>query len=162
MLFRSGDPVAVAQNGTFNSNPVCAAAAIATLELVADPDLTVVKTADRDSVSLVGEVITYTIGVTNTGNVTLTGRSGKPEAITKVTLFDVVEPEAPLPGEGNGVRLRRRGDARSIDVVLALADLVPQRARVDFVEAGRLAYLAGRMPKKLYASASSPLSGVVR
>jgi thiazole synthase len=30
------------------------------------------------------------------------------------------------------------------------------------VEAGRLAYLAGRMPKRLYASASSPLSGVVR
>lgn len=27
------------------------------------------------------------------------------------------------------------------------------------VEAGRLAYLAGRMPKKLYASASSPLEG---
>ena len=30
------------------------------------------------------------------------------------------------------------------------------------VEAGRLAYLAGRMPKKLYATASSPLTGVVR
>src|SRR5499433_2885038 len=30
------------------------------------------------------------------------------------------------------------------------------------VEAGRLAYEAGRMPRKLYASASSPLSGVVR
>src|SRR6266478_3576273 len=30
------------------------------------------------------------------------------------------------------------------------------------VEAGRLAYLAGRMPKKLYASASSPMAGVVR
>ena len=29
------------------------------------------------------------------------------------------------------------------------------------VEAGRYAYLAGRMPKKLYASASSPLAGVV-
>jgi thiazole synthase len=28
-------------------------------------------------------------------------------------------------------------------------------------EAGRLAYLAGRMPKKLYATASSPLEGVV-
>jgi len=27
------------------------------------------------------------------------------------------------------------------------------------VEAGRLAFLAGRMPKKLYASASSPLAG---
>jgi thiazole synthase len=32
----------------------------------------------------------------------------------------------------------------------------------DAVSAGRKAYLAGRMPKKLYASASSPLSGVVR
>ena len=30
------------------------------------------------------------------------------------------------------------------------------------IEAGRLAYLAGRMPKRLYASASSPISGVVR
>jgi thiazole synthase len=30
------------------------------------------------------------------------------------------------------------------------------------VEAGRLAYLAGRMPRKLYASASSPLEGVSR
>jgi thiazole synthase len=30
------------------------------------------------------------------------------------------------------------------------------------VEAGREAYLAGRMPKRLYASASSPLAGVVR
>lgn len=30
------------------------------------------------------------------------------------------------------------------------------------VEAGRRAYLAGRMPRRLYASASSPLSGVVR
>ncbi len=30
------------------------------------------------------------------------------------------------------------------------------------VEAGRLAFEAGRMPRKLYASASSPLAGVVR
>jgi thiazole synthase len=30
------------------------------------------------------------------------------------------------------------------------------------VEAGRLAHLAGRIPKKLYATASSPMSGVVR
>lgn len=29
------------------------------------------------------------------------------------------------------------------------------------IEAGRLAYLAGRMPKKLYASASSPLDGII-
>ena len=30
------------------------------------------------------------------------------------------------------------------------------------IESGRTAYLAGRMPKKLYASASSPLAGIVR
>jgi thiazole synthase len=30
------------------------------------------------------------------------------------------------------------------------------------VMAGRQAYLAGRMPRKLYATASSPLEGVVR
>ncbi|MGH7362856.1 MAG: thiazole synthase, partial [Candidatus Methylomirabilales bacterium] len=28
-------------------------------------------------------------------------------------------------------------------------------------EAGRLAYLAGRIPKKLYATASSPLEGMI-
>lgn len=30
------------------------------------------------------------------------------------------------------------------------------------IEAGRLAYLAGRMPKRLYASASSPLTGIIK
>jgi thiazole synthase len=30
------------------------------------------------------------------------------------------------------------------------------------VMAGREAYLSGRMPRKLYATASSPLEGVVR
>ena len=30
------------------------------------------------------------------------------------------------------------------------------------IEAGRLAYLSGRMTKRLYASASSPVTGVVR
>jgi thiazole synthase len=30
------------------------------------------------------------------------------------------------------------------------------------VIAGRKAYLSGRMPRKLYATASSPLEGVVR
>jgi len=30
------------------------------------------------------------------------------------------------------------------------------------IEAGRLAYLSGRMSKRLYASASSPVAGVIR
>ncbi|MBI4463238.1 MAG: thiazole synthase [Acidobacteria bacterium] len=40
--------------------------------------------------------------------------------------------------------------------------LAMAQAMQHAVEAGRLAYLAGRIPKKLYASASSPLEGVVR
>ena len=36
------------------------------------------------------------------------------------------------------------------------------RAMNHAVQAGRLAYLAGRIPKKLYASTSSPLEGVLR
>src|SRR3989440_1498573 len=36
------------------------------------------------------------------------------------------------------------------------------RAMKLAIEAGRLAYLAGRMPKRLYASASSPPTGVIR
>jgi thiazole synthase len=32
----------------------------------------------------------------------------------------------------------------------------------DATLAGRKAYLAGRMPKRLYAAASSPLAGVLR
>ena len=39
---------------------------------------------------------------------------------------------------------------------------VMARAMKLAIEAGRLAYVAGRMPKRLYASASSPMSGVVR
>ena len=35
-------------------------------------------------------------------------------------------------------------------------------AMKNAVSAGRQAYLAGRMPKKLYATASSPVEGVVR
>jgi len=34
------------------------------------------------------------------------------------------------------------------------------RAMKHAVEAGRLAYAAGRMPRRLYASASSPLDGL--
>ena len=35
------------------------------------------------------------------------------------------------------------------------------RAMKHAVKAGRYAYLAGRMPRKLYADPSSPLSGLI-
>lgn len=54
-------------------------------------------------------------------------------------------------------------DGILMNTAIAAADdsLKMARAMKLATEAGRLAYEAGRMPKKLYASASSPLAGVV-
>ena len=54
-------------------------------------------------------------------------------------------------------------DGVLLNTAIAAADDSVQMAEAMnlAVRAGRLAYLAGRMPKKLYASASSPLAGVV-
>lgn len=51
-----------------------------------------------------------------------------------------------------------------LNTAVAEAEDAPAMARAMglAVEAGRLAHLAGRMPRRLYASASSPLAGVVR
>ena len=55
-------------------------------------------------------------------------------------------------------------DAVLMNTAIAEAQSPEKMARAMrlAIEAGRLAYLAGRMPKRLYASASSPLTGVVR
>ena len=54
-------------------------------------------------------------------------------------------------------------DGVLMNTAIALADdsMKMARAMKLSVEAGRLAWEAGRMPKKLYASASSPLVGVI-
>ncbi len=54
-------------------------------------------------------------------------------------------------------------DGILMNTAIASADDAEKMARAMKlgVEAGRLAYEAGRMPKKLYAAASSPLAGVV-
>lgn len=55
-------------------------------------------------------------------------------------------------------------DAVLMNTAIAAAGDAPKMAEAMkySVKAGRLAYQAGRMPKRLYASASSPLTGVVR
>jgi thiazole synthase len=40
--------------------------------------------------------------------------------------------------------------------------LAMARAMKLGIEAGRIAYLSGRIEKKLYATASSPITGIVR
>jgi thiazole synthase len=55
-------------------------------------------------------------------------------------------------------------DAVLMNTAIAAAEDAEKMAEAmkHAVIAGRLAYQAGRMPKKLYATASSPLEGVVR
>ncbi|HEX6623350.1 MAG TPA: thiazole synthase [Pyrinomonadaceae bacterium] len=62
------------------------------------------------------------------------------------------------------VAMELGADAVLMNTAIAEAQHPGQMARAMrlAIEAGRLAYLAGRMPKRLYASASSPLAGVVR
>ena len=62
------------------------------------------------------------------------------------------------------VALELGADGVLMNTAIALADDSGKMATAMklAVEAGRLAFQAGRMPKKLYASASSPLDGVVR
>ena len=61
------------------------------------------------------------------------------------------------------VAMELGADGILMNTAIAAADdsLKMARAMKLATDAGRLAYEAGRMPKKLYASASSPLAGVV-
>jgi thiazole synthase len=61
------------------------------------------------------------------------------------------------------VAMELGADGVLMNTAIALADDAVKMATAMklAVEAGRLAYEAGRMPRKLYASASSPLTGVV-
>src|SRR5579859_3257898 len=61
------------------------------------------------------------------------------------------------------VAMELGADGVLMNTAIAAADdsMKMARAMKLAVQAGRLAYLAGRMPKRLYASASSPIAGVV-
>ena len=53
------------------------------------------------------------------------------------------------------------GDAIAKGLKQALNRCDATQVQHSAVESGRLAYLAGRMPKKLYADPSSPLAGLI-
>lgn len=62
------------------------------------------------------------------------------------------------------VAMELGADAVLMNTAIANAEdpMLMAEAMQHAVIAGRIAYLAGRMPRKLYATASSPLEGVVR
>ena len=63
-------------------------------------------------------------------------------------------------------KVRHVGDAVAMVVAQTreqAKDAAQMAAAMNYaVKAGRLAYLSGRMPKRLYASASSPLEGAIK
>jgi thiazole synthase len=74
----------------------------------------------------------------------------------------VVDAGIGTPSEA-AMAMEMGADALLINSAIALAQHPPLMARAmgQAAEAGRLAYLAGRIPVKTYAIASSPLSGTV-
>jgi thiazole synthase len=62
------------------------------------------------------------------------------------------------------VAMELGADAVLLNSAIALADnpVLMAEAMQHAVLAGRQAFIAGRMPRKLYATASSPLEGVSR
>jgi thiazole synthase len=61
------------------------------------------------------------------------------------------------------VAMEMGADGVLMNTAIAVAEDAPKMALAMklAIESGRLAYEAGRMPRKLYATASSPLAGVV-
>jgi thiazole synthase len=96
------------------------------------------------------------MGIQNTANILILR-----EMITDVPL--IVDAGVGTASDAT-VAMELGADAVLMNTAIAKAD-VPElmaEAMKNAVLAGRQAYLAGRMPKKLYATASSPLEGVVR
>ena len=83
--------------------------------------------------------------------------------VEQATVPVVVDAGIGVPSDA-ALAMEIGADACLVNSAIALArdPAAMARAMALGVEAGRLAYRAGRIPKKAYASASSPLAGVVR
>src|SRR5437763_849932 len=96
------------------------------------------------------------MGIQNTANIQILR-----EMITDVPL--IVDAGVGTASDA-AIAMELGADAVLMNSGIAHADnpVLMAEAMKHAVLAGRAAYLAGRMPKKLYATASSPLHGVMR
>ncbi len=96
------------------------------------------------------------MGVQNPSNLRIM-REQLPEATI------IVDAGVGVPSDA-AIALELGADAILMNTAIAEAKNAAQMATAMklAVQAGRLAYLAGRMPKRLYASASSPIEGAIR
>jgi thiazole synthase len=96
------------------------------------------------------------MGVQNPSNLRIM-REQLPDAII------IVDAGVGVPSDA-AVAMELGADAILMNTAIAESQNAEQMATAMklAVEAGRLAYLAGRMPKRLYASASSPIQGAIK
>jgi thiazole synthase len=82
--------------------------------------------------------------------------------IEQATVPVVVDAGIGVPSDA-AIAMEAGADAVLVNSAIALADNPPLMAEAiaDGVRGGRKAFLAGRIPRKAYASASSPLTGLV-
>jgi gliding motility-associated-like protein/uncharacterized repeat protein (TIGR01451 family) len=78
-------------SATFGGIPLTDSDSV-TIIAILEPSIEVVKTADRDDYDEAGQVITYTITVTNDGNVTLYNVEVTDDLLSFATTIDVLQP----------------------------------------------------------------------
>lgn len=74
--------LAINNTASVSDDQNATASASASVHVTQNPDLDITKTADVSSVSAVGDVISYTVHVTNAGNMTLSGISVSDPSVT--------------------------------------------------------------------------------
>lgn len=96
------------------------------------------------------------LGVQNPANIRIM-REQLPDAVI------IVDAGVGIPSDA-AIAMELGADAILMNTAIAEAgDAEAMATAMDYaVKAGRLAYIAGRMPKRLYASASSPIDGAIK
>ena len=96
------------------------------------------------------------MGVQNPSNIRIL-REQLPDAVI------IVDAGVGVPSDA-AIAMELGADGILMNTAIAEANDAEQMAEAMklAVRAGRLAYLSGRMPKRLYASASSPLEGAIK
>jgi len=112
--------------------------------------------AGASAIMPLGAPIGSGLGIQNTANIQILR-----EMITDVPL--IVDAGVGTASDA-AIAMELGADAVLMNSGIANADdpVLMAEAMKNAVLAGRQAFLAGRMPRKLYATASSPLQGVVR
>jgi thiazole synthase len=114
------------------------------------------KLADAGAAAVMplGAPIGSGLGIQNPNNIRIIKEQAKVPVIVDAGVGTASDAAVAMELGADGVLMNTAIAGAQDPVVMA-------RAMRLAVEAGRLAYLAGRIPKKSYASASSPLHGVI-